>query len=53
MKADVAELLFATRDDFRIWLCENATTSDGVWLIFGKTKTVITLTANDVLEEAL
>jgi len=53
MKIDVAELLFATRDDFRIWLCENATTSDGVWLIFGKTKTVVTLTANDALEEAL
>jgi len=53
MKADVPELIFATRDDFRIWLCENATTSDGVWLTFGKTKAVATLTANDALEEAL
>jgi len=53
MKADVPELLFATRVDFRKWLCENATASDGVWLIFGKTKAVITLTANDALEEAL
>lgn len=53
MKTDVPELLFATRDDFRKWLCDNATTSDGVWLIFGKTKTVVTLTANDALEEAL
>ncbi len=53
MKADVPELLFATRNDFRKWLCENATTSTGVWLIFGKTKAVVTLTANDALEEAL
>ncbi len=53
MKADVPELLFATRHDFREWLCENATTSSGVWLIFGKTKTVVTLTANEALEEAL
>ena len=47
------ELLFATREDFRIWLCENATTSDGVWLIFGKVKTIVTLNANEALEEAL
>lgn len=53
MKADVPELLFATRHDFREWLCENASTSSGVWLIFGKTKTVATLTANEALEEAL
>lgn len=53
MKADIPELLFAAREDFRKWLCDNSTTSNGVWLIFGKTKTVVTLTANDALEEAL
>jgi len=53
MKADVPELLFTTRGDFRKWLCENATKSNGIWLIFGKTKSVITLTASDALEEAL
>ena len=53
MKAETPELLFATRDDFRQWLSENAGTSDGVWLILGKTKAVATLTANDALEEAL
>ena len=47
------ELLFPTRGDFRAWLFENATTSDGVWLVFGKTKALVTLTANDALEEAL
>ena len=47
------ELLCPTRADFRIWLSENAKSSAGIWLIFGKTKTVITLTANDALEEAL
>jgi len=53
MKAETQELLFATRGDFRQWLSEYAGTSDGVWLIFGKTKAVVTLTANDALEEAL
>jgi uncharacterized protein YdeI (YjbR/CyaY-like superfamily) len=47
------ELLFATRGDFRAWLIENSETSGGVWLLFGKTKEVISLTANDALEEAL
>ena len=53
MRADVPELLFSTRGDFRKWLQENAETSDGVWLVFGKTKALMTLTANDALEEAL
>ena len=53
MRTDVAELLFASRGDFREWLHENAGISDGVWLVFGKTKAVISLSANDALEEAL
>ncbi|MEA4918831.1 YdeI/OmpD-associated family protein, partial [Proteiniphilum sp.] len=53
MKTDVPELLFPSRSDFRTWLTENAKKSDGVWLVFGKTKEVVTLTANDALEEAL
>ena len=53
MKADVPELLFSSRCDFRSWLRENAETSNGVWLAFGKTKAMVTLTANDALEEAL
>ncbi len=53
MKADVQELMFASRGDFRAWLTEHAETSEGVWLIFGKTKALATLTANDALEEAL
>jgi len=53
MKAGVPELLFSSRTDFRKWLIENAETSDGVWLVFGKTKEIVTLSANDALEEAL
>ena len=53
MKAKVSELLFVSRDDFRSWLRENAETRDGVWLVFGKTKAIATLSANDALEEAL
>ena len=47
------ELVFQTRADFRAWLTEHAETNEGVWLIFGKTKSVVTLSANDALEEAL
>ena len=53
MRADVPELLFPSRRDFHAWLRNNAETSDGVWLVFGKTKDLVTLTANDALEEAL
>jgi uncharacterized protein YdeI (YjbR/CyaY-like superfamily) len=53
MRIDTLELLFPSRVDFRAWLVENAEKSDGVWLVFGKTKEVISLTANDALEEAL
>jgi len=53
MRADVHELLFSSRGDFRAWLQENAETSEGVWLVFGKTKTVVTVSAKDALEEAL
>jgi uncharacterized protein YdeI (YjbR/CyaY-like superfamily) len=53
MRADVPELTFPSRTDFRAWLQENAETSEGVWLVFGKTKAVATLSANDALEEAL
>jgi len=53
MKSDTPEMLFATRADFRAWLSENAETSGGVWLVFGKTKEVVTLSANEALEEAL
>jgi len=53
MRADANELVFPTRASFRTWLQENSETSEGVWLVFGKTKTVVTLTAQDALEEAL
>jgi len=53
MKEGTHELCFASRSEFRDWLLENAETSGGVWLVFGKTKEVKTLTANNALEEAL
>lgn len=46
-------LLFEKREIFRRWLTENALTSGGVWLVFGKTKQVKTLKAGEALEEAL
>ena len=53
MRTDVPELVFVSRGDFRQWLHENAETRDGVWLVFGKTKALLTVSANDALEEAL
>lgn len=46
-------LQFETRNDFRNWLMEHCRSSEGVWLIFGKTKECITLKASEALEEAL
>ncbi len=53
MRTDVPELLFVSRGDFRAWLHENAETANGVWLVFAKTKALLTVSANDALEEAL
>ena len=39
--------------EFRAWLEKNSTTTDGVWLLFGKKNGPVTLSANDALEEAL
>lgn len=47
------KIVFEKREDFRRWLEDNGQTSDGIWVIFGKTKALKTLSANDALEEAL
>lgn len=44
---------FETREAFRSWLADNHQTSEGVWLLFGKSKEVVTLKASEALEEAL
>lgn len=46
-------LIFPDRKSFREWLSENGTTSNGVWLLFGKKGGPVTVSANDALEEAL
>ena len=46
-------LKFSHAEAFGQWLGENAATSDGVWLLFGKPGGPITLTATQALEEAL
>jgi uncharacterized protein YdeI (YjbR/CyaY-like superfamily) len=53
MKNDIPELFFMTRNDFRTWLQEHAETSGSIWIVFSKTKSFITLSANEALEEAL
>ncbi|MCL2347907.1 MAG: YdeI/OmpD-associated family protein [Planctomycetaceae bacterium] len=46
-------LLFTSRNEFRNWLHENCLSSDGVWLLFGKSGGPKTIKANEALEEAL
>lgn len=47
------ELFFESREIFREWLEEHGQTNKGVWLIFGKTDALKTLSAHEALEEAL
>lgn len=44
---------FVKREDFRNWLSANCTSSEGVWLLFGKAGGPKTLKAGEALEEAL
>ncbi|MBE6640696.1 MAG: hypothetical protein E7619_03835 [Ruminococcaceae bacterium] len=53
MRTDIPQLIFETREDFRSWLTINAETSEGVWIVFGKSRSVKTLKATEALEEAL
>lgn len=46
-------LHFKTREEFRIWLADHCLSEDGVWLLFSKTKELITIKAGEALEEAL
>lgn len=46
-------LAFSNRAAFRDWLYKNGTSSEGVWLLFGKKGGPTTLTATEALEEAL
>lgn len=46
-------LTFIDRQAFREWLDQYGTESPGVWLLFSKKGNLVTLSANDALEEAL
>lgn len=46
-------LQFPSREEFRSWLSENCLSTDGVWLLFGKSGGPKTLKAGEALEEAL
>jgi uncharacterized protein YdeI (YjbR/CyaY-like superfamily) len=47
------ELFFRDREEFRKWLCENHDKSSGIWMVFGKAKDLVTIKAEEALEEAL
>ncbi len=44
---------FASREEFREWLCENCQSAEGIWLVFGKKGGPKTLSTSEALEEAL
>ena len=44
---------FSNREDFRKWLNDHCQSSDGIWLLFGKSGGPKTLKAGEALEEAL
>ena len=46
-------LTFTDREEFRKWLSENCKSSEGVWLLFGKSGGPKTIKAEEALEEAL
>lgn len=46
-------LQFASRKEFRDWLTDNHSAIKGVWLRFGKSGKLQTLSADEALEEAL
>lgn len=46
-------LEFSSREEFRRWLSEHCLSSEGVWLLFGKTGGPKTIKAAEALEEAL
>jgi len=46
------ELIFRTRQDFREWL-SSTSSAQGVWLVFGKDDSLLTLSPSEALEEAL
>jgi len=46
-------LKFVSRDEFRNWLQDNCLSSNGVWLLFGKSGGPKTIKASEALEEAL
>ncbi len=46
-------LTFTDRQAFRDWLGQYGTESDGVWLLFDKSRKPVTLSAGEALEEAL
>lgn len=46
-------LVFENRKEFRCWLSANCLSTDGVWLLFGKSGEPKTIRADEALEEAL
>lgn len=44
---------FSDREEFRQWLNDNCLSSDGIWLLFGKSGGPKTIKVSEALEEAL
>lgn len=49
----IQHLQFVSREEFRNWLHDNCLSSNGVWLLFGKSGGPKTIKAGEALEEGL
>ncbi|MGE5580828.1 MAG: YdeI/OmpD-associated family protein [Bacillota bacterium] len=49
----MSQLVFRDRSELRRWLEANHATSPGIWMVFGKDARVVTVRADEALEEAL
>jgi uncharacterized protein YdeI (YjbR/CyaY-like superfamily) len=49
----MAQMSFENRQSFRVWLENNALSSEGLWLVLDKRKNAQSVTATEALEEAL
>ena len=49
----MSQSLFRDRSELRRWLLANHDTNPGIWMVFGKDASVVTVRADEALEEAL
>lgn len=49
----MSQMVFRDRSELRRWLEANHATSEGIWMVFGKDASLVTVRPDEALEEAL